>query len=111
MRKKVVSLKIRIWIREYSIDFYLLNLKNVSDIFAEKPNYNVGSAVKLSFGKKEGANKSAAAVWKLSDDNEEDLINEDDLLDESDKIKPDATELKGKPIYFECVRFCSRKKY
>lgn len=72
----------------------------VSDIYAEKPNYNVGSAVKLSFAKKENTNKStAAAVWKLTDDgDDDDLINEDDLLDESDKIKPNPTELRGKFI-------------
>lgn len=67
-----------------------------SDIFAEKPNYNVGSAVKLSFGKAQSTNKSAAAVWKLTDDgDDDDLINEDDLLDENDKIKPNPTDLKG----------------
>lgn len=52
----------------------------------------------MSFGKKGSkTNKSAAAVWKLTDDgdDDDDLINEDDLLDESDKIKPNPTELRG----------------
>lgn len=73
---------------------------SISDILAEKPNYNVGSAVKLSFGKKASTNNTAAAVWKLTDDGDDnDLINEDDLLDESDKIKPNPTDLKGKTVH------------
>lgn len=61
-------------------------------IVGEKPSYEVGSAAKLSFTKK--VNKTAAAaVWKLSDD--DDFINEDELLDEKDKLKPSATNLKG----------------
>lgn len=80
----------------FNTQMYLL------DILAEKPNYNVGSAVKLSFAKKESTNKSAAAVWKLTDEGDDnDLINEDDLLDENDKIKPNATDLKGKIKIFE----------
>lgn len=85
----------------YSICISNFNIKCIPDIYAEKPNYNVGSAVKLSFGKKESTNKTAAAVWKLSDDGEDDdLINEDDLLDESDKIKPNPTDLRGNSIHF-----------
>lgn len=64
------------------------------DVFAEKPKYEIGSAVKLSFAKKD--NKAAAAVWKLTDDDdEEDLINQDDLIDEEDKVKPNPTDLRG----------------
>lgn len=58
---------------------------------AEKPNYEVGSSMKLSFA----AKKPTAAVWKLDDDDEEaEVINEDDLLDESDKKKPDEASLR-----------------
>uniref|UniRef100_A0A6B2E4Z9 Anamorsin homolog n=1 Tax=Phlebotomus kandelakii TaxID=1109342 RepID=A0A6B2E4Z9_9DIPT len=66
--------------------------KNASHVFvAEKPNYEVGSSVKLSFAVK----KPTAAVWKLEDDDEdEEVINEDDLLDESDKQKPDEASLR-----------------
>lgn len=65
-----------------------------SDVLAEKPNYEIGSAAKLSFAKK------PAAVWKLVGDNDDDdedneLINADDLLDEEDKVKPDPANLKG----------------
>lgn len=69
-------------------------MKFVSDVVAEKPNYEVGSSSKLSFAKKETVNKSAASVWKLNDD-DDDLINEDDLLDAKDKVKPNPTDLKG----------------
>lgn len=68
-----------------------MNLDILSDIIAEKPKYEVGSASKLSFAKKE----TAAAVWKLTSD-DDDLINEDDLLDEDDKVKPNPTDLRGK---------------
>ncbi|XP_059613409.1 anamorsin homolog [Phlebotomus argentipes] len=67
--------------------------KNASHVFvAEKPNYEVGSSVKLSFATK----KPTAAVWKLDDDEDEEaeVINEDDLLDESDKKKPDEASLR-----------------
>lgn len=69
------------------------------EIIAEKPNYEVGSATKLSFAK---PNKPAASVWKITDDDEDDLINADDLLDEEDKVKPDPSQLKGflLQIYF-----------
>lgn len=70
--------------------FYIL-----SDILAEKPKYEIGSASKLSFIKKNLFSERVAKVWKLSD-NDGDLINENDLLDESDKAKPNPTDLKGK---------------
>lgn len=67
----------------------------VPDLLAEKPNYEVGSATKLSFAKK------PAAVWKLDDDDEDnELINADDLLDEEDKVKPDPSNLKGNTYIF-----------
>ncbi|OXU29259.1 hypothetical protein TSAR_007504 [Trichomalopsis sarcophagae] len=63
--------------------------KNVCEIVAEKPYYEIGSSIKLSFS------QPKPKVWKLEDDGEEeDLINEDDLLDESDIVKPQATSLK-----------------
>ncbi|XP_031632155.1 anamorsin homolog [Contarinia nasturtii] len=64
-----------------------------NDVVAEKPKYEVGSAAKLSFGKKETSTNKAANVWKLTDE-DNDLINENDLLDEIDKVKPDPTNLK-----------------
>ena len=65
-------------------------------ITCEKPSYEIGSAVKLSFAKPKPS--AAPAVWKLDDNDEveEDLINEDDLLDEEDKKKPDPESLRGK---------------
>lgn len=65
------------------------------DIIAEKPKYEVGSAAKLSFAKKPSSTK-VATVWKLTDDDDDDLINENDLLDEQDKVKPNPSDLKGK---------------
>jgi len=58
------------------------------EIIAEKPNYEIGSSVKLSFA------KPASNVWKVDADEEEDLIDEDNLLDEDDILKPQAASLK-----------------
>lgn len=61
---------------------------------AEKPNYEIRSAAKLSFG----ANKAkVAAVWKLDvdgDDDQDERIDADELLDEEDKVKPTAESLR-----------------
>lgn len=56
---------------------------------AEKPNYEMGSSVTLSF-----ATKPKSTVWKLDDVVDDDLIDDDDLLDESDKVKPTETSLR-----------------
>lgn len=79
----------------------------VPELSAEKPNYEVGSAAKLSFAKK------PAAVWKLGDDDDDEdneLINADDLLDEEDKVKPDPTNLKGKIHFNSNVQRSPRNK-
>lgn len=55
---------------------------------ASKPKFSVGSSVKLNLKK--------PAVWKLDDEEEEDLIDPDDLLDDDDLKKPDPSSLKGK---------------
>lgn len=65
------------------------------EVIAEKPKYEIGSATKLSVGKKDIVNEKIAKVWKLSDDDSE-IINENDLLDDQDKCKPNSSELKGK---------------
>lgn len=61
-------------------------------ILANKPNYEIGSAMKLNFGKP-AVKAETAKVWKLDDDDEEE-INEDDLLDEEDKKKPEEASLR-----------------
>jgi len=59
-------------------------------IIARKPDYEVGSAVKINLNE----NQSKKA-WTIStDDEDEDLINDEDLLDEQDKVKPSAEELR-----------------
>ncbi|XP_058799322.1 anamorsin homolog [Phymastichus coffea] len=63
------------------------NDKPTCEIIAEKPPYEVGSSVKLSFV------KPATNVWKLDDEDEE-LIDEDNLLDDDDILKPQAASLK-----------------
>lgn len=66
--------------------------KDNSVFIASKPNYEVGSVAKLSFGTK---TKKASDVWKLNgDDEEEETINSDDLLDEEDKALPDPGTLR-----------------
>lgn len=64
------------------------NIENVCEVSANKPSFEVGSSIPLSFAKKQ------TNVWKLDDPVEEDFIDEDELLDESDLIKPDASSLK-----------------
>ncbi|XP_053695634.1 anamorsin homolog [Sabethes cyaneus] len=60
-------------------------------VVGEKPNYEVGSAAKLSFG----VNKAkVAAVWKLDVDDDDERIDADELLDDEDKLKPSADSLR-----------------
>uniref|UniRef100_A0A0C9PGU0 Anamorsin homolog n=1 Tax=Fopius arisanus TaxID=64838 RepID=A0A0C9PGU0_9HYME len=58
------------------------------EIIVEKPSYEIGSSVALSFVKK------PQNVWKLDDAVEDDLIDEDDLLDEEDLTKPTESSLR-----------------
>lgn len=62
-------------------------------VTAQKPKYEVGSAMKLSFAKPK-ADAAVNAAWKLSND-DDDVINADDLLDEEDRSKPNPSSLKG----------------
>ncbi|XP_076284295.1 cytokine induced apoptosis inhibitor 1 [Lasioglossum baleicum] len=64
------------------------DMDNVSEIVAEKPSFEIGSSVSLSFG------QAKSNVWKLDSAVEEELIDEDDLLDETDILKPEASSLK-----------------
>lgn len=67
----------------------------LSEIVASKPNYEIGSAIKLSFAKNSATKKAEAGkVWKLDADDDEEQIDEDDLLDEEDKKKPDESSLR-----------------
>jgi hypothetical protein len=65
---------------------------NRSLVYAEKPNFELGSASKLKFASKiaTSAVDNKAKVWQFSqnDIQEDDLINTDDLLDELDLKKP-----------------------
>ncbi|XP_076657280.1 cytokine induced apoptosis inhibitor 1 [Halictus rubicundus] len=64
------------------------DMDNVYEIVAEKPSFEIGSSVSLSFG------QAKPNVWKLDSDAEDELINEDDLLDETDILKPETSSLK-----------------
>ncbi|XP_029661283.1 anamorsin homolog [Formica exsecta] len=59
------------------------NAKDICKVLANKPSFEVGSSVPLSFTDKK------SNVWKVDD-----LIDEDELLDESDFVKPDASSLR-----------------
>ncbi|XP_013103474.2 anamorsin homolog [Stomoxys calcitrans] len=81
-------------LQELKLSGFLNNTTKDGTITGEKPGYETGSAVKLSFAKAKPHQKPAA-VWKIDgDEDEEDLINEDDLLDEEDKKKPDPESLR-----------------
>lgn len=66
--------------------------KEDCNLTCQKPNYETGSAIKLSFAKKQG---KIPSVWKINGDGDEELIDENDLLDEEDKKKPDPESLRG----------------
>ncbi|XP_050466562.1 anamorsin homolog [Cataglyphis hispanica] len=59
------------------------NLEDICKVLANKPSFEVGSSVPLSFTDKK------SNIWKVDD-----LIDEDELLDESDLVKPDASSLR-----------------
>ncbi|XP_054286865.1 anamorsin homolog [Macrosteles quadrilineatus] len=64
----------------------------VVEVVSKKPKYEVGASSQLSF--KKAVPTSVAAVWKLEDTVEDDLIDDDQLLDEEDLKKPDPASLK-----------------
>ncbi|EFN88776.1 anamorsin homolog [Harpegnathos saltator] len=71
------------------------DVKDVCKILANKPPFEVGSSIPLSFTKENmSSTKKENTVWTLDNLVDEDLINEDELLDEADLIKPDASSLK-----------------
>lgn len=73
--------------------------ESLDQIVAFKPNYEVGSAVKLDFGvgNKQNSQKVATKTWTIAadeDDDDAELIDDDELLDEEDMIKPDPSTLR-----------------
>ncbi|XP_064097737.1 anamorsin homolog [Macrobrachium nipponense] len=65
----------------------------VSEITCLKPNFEVGSSMKLSFAKAPA--KPSANTWNINlTDDDVDLEDPDDLLTEEDLIRPDPTTLK-----------------
>lgn len=66
--------------------------ENQKYLVAEKPNYEVGSMVKLSFAKNKPT--SVNKVWKIDLNDDEEMIDDDDLLDEEDKMKPAEESLR-----------------
>ncbi|XP_068216290.1 anamorsin [Palaemon carinicauda] len=66
----------------------------VSEITCFKPNFEVGSSMKLSFAKAPSA-KPSPNTWNINlADDDVDLADPDDLLTEEDLIRPDPTSLK-----------------
>jgi len=100
------SLKVCGWIETKLIDVQLTEeekekiksiLKSsdpfkVVEVVSKKPKYEVGASSQLSF--KKAVPTSVAAVWKLDDTVEDDLIDDDQLLDEEDLKKPDPSSLR-----------------
>uniref|UniRef100_T1GFK3 Anamorsin homolog n=1 Tax=Megaselia scalaris TaxID=36166 RepID=T1GFK3_MEGSC len=76
---------------ELKLQGFVNPTENDKNVTVEKPKYEVGSSVKLSFAKK---NPAVAAVWKIDNDEDEETIDPDDLLDEEDKALPDPESLR-----------------
>ncbi|XP_069976099.1 anamorsin homolog [Penaeus vannamei] len=65
----------------------------VFEVTCLKPDFEVGSSMKLSFAKP--AAKAPANTWNIDlNDDDVDLADPDDLLTEEDLIRPDPTSLK-----------------
>lgn len=54
---------------------------------------------------------SVAAVWKLDDTVEDDLIDDDQLLDEEDLKKPDPASLRGRLYYIVSRQILKKHKH
>ncbi|KAK9881396.1 hypothetical protein WA026_016286 [Henosepilachna vigintioctopunctata] len=67
--------------------FVNLNQEKDSVTVCEKPGYELGSTAKINL-------KKSPAVWKIDDDDDEELIDSDNLLDEDDLKRPDPSTLK-----------------
>lgn len=69
---------------------------SIAEIHAQKPNFEIGSAIKLPFATQINPAPDVAAVWKLSDTVDDDIetIDSNNLLDEEDLQKPDPSKLK-----------------
>lgn len=81
---------------------------DLASFYAEKPNFELGSASKLKFASKPPAQatETKPKVWQFSanDIQEDDLINTDDLLDDLDLKKPTPLDK------FDCGESKSGKK-
>lgn len=78
-----------------------INYKDENNmIFAEKPNYEIGSAVKLNLQQnltKEYNKSQIAEIWKVKvndDVNDDEHIDDQTLLDDNDLRKPNEDELR-----------------
>ncbi|KAJ2306234.1 electron carrier [Coemansia sp. RSA 2706] len=66
---------------------------------ARKPEYNVGAAAALSFGKKAKADtksagtQSAQKVWMINVESDDEIEDQDKLLEEEDLARPDMASL------------------
>ncbi|XP_071538364.1 anamorsin homolog [Panulirus ornatus] len=65
----------------------------VVEVTCKKPNFEVGSAMKLSFAKPP-TEKQSAGTWNIDLDDDIDLADPDDLLTEEDLTRPDPQSLK-----------------
>jgi hypothetical protein len=86
-----------------------LSDSNLSVFYCEKPNFELGTAKKLSFANKsadQNKQQQTTKVWQFTQDDvqESDLINTDDLLDDLDLKKPTIVDK------FDCGTSSSGKK-
>ncbi|MCL4125668.1 UNVERIFIED_CONTAM: hypothetical protein GTU68_026821 [Idotea baltica] len=78
------------------VDVSVNSCDGVKEIRANKPNFEVGSSMKLSLGTK-GSNTEGGqeSTWKIDlNDADVRLEDPDDLLSEEDLVKPDPASLK-----------------
>ena len=74
------------------INGFVVSQESDSVLVARKPDYEVGSSVKIDLNGENGVSKK---IWSIADDFDDDnIIDDNDLLSEQDKLKPSADELR-----------------
>ncbi|KAJ1921339.1 Anamorsin [Mycoemilia scoparia] len=65
----------------------------IATIMAKKPEFNVGAAAAISFGKNKSTQSKAWLISVDANSDDEELIDDDDLLNDGDFVKPSMSSL------------------